>query len=259
MVIQAHMGPGDMTTAAATTSTAAITAPIPANTVQGDVLLAAVSSDIVGQLYTDTPGWVRLGPDRLPGGVVRDLAVFHAFTTDGVPEPPVIRQISASRLSLAVFRATGAHQTERYTGATSWSASDSSANTDAFILPGTGAEGLTLAVAYANTNVSQGPVTHATFDGLPADVQVVSYGAGTPGGSSATTLALKAFYHPGPFTLAWGKTVANSQGFALTIPSAAEPVWSARLVRDGQLVPVTLEGVQSAGGVRRPILDMKHS
>lgn len=256
-MIRAHLGPGDMTTAAATTSTAAITAPIPANTVRGDVLLAAVSSDIVGQLYTDTPGWVRLGPDRLPGGVVRDLAVFHAFTSEGVPGPPVITQISASRLSLAVFRVTGAHQTERYTGSTSWSGSDSSANTDTFVLPGTGAEGLTIAAAYANTNAAQGPVTHATFDGLPADIQVVSHGAGSPGGSSATTLALKALNRPGPFTLAWGKTVANSQGFALTIPAEPETTWEAMYVLGGQLVQVTLEGVQSATGTRRPIAALR--
>lgn len=223
MAVSVPQGAGNVSTKVATTSSNTITAALPTNAVTGDVLLAVVSSDFAGAATTVTPGWTRISAAR--AGTLREVAVFHAFTTAGLPEAPVFTQASAGRQSLAIFRVTGASQTERVLAAGGWAATGDATNTRSFVIPSTGAAagGLTVAVAYNNTNAAQQPTTAATFDGVPADLQLASYGANSaaPTTSSATSLAVRlSTSSVGPFTLDWGKAVSNSQGTAVSIPAA---------------------------------------
>lgn len=225
MAVTVLQGEGDSTSTVASTSTPSITAAIPANTVAGDVLIATVAADASNPILCDTAGWVRISTPR--SGTMRDVAVFHAFTAAGIPAAPVFSTAAAAaRLSAGVFRVLGAHQSIRAAAAGGWATTADTANGTSFVIPATGAEpgGITVAVGYNNANSTQQATTAATFDGAPADFQATSYGsgAGNPSASSSTSQAVRFSATPGPFTLAWGKTVANAQGSAVTIPAAGE-------------------------------------
>ena len=199
-----------------------LTVPIPANARVGDVLVATFASDFAGPASTTTPGWVRISTART--GTMREVSVFHAFTTDGIPAPLVLTQAgttTAIRGTAAMYRVTGASQTERVSGTSGWPATGDSVNTRNFTIPATSPTipGLTLAVAYNNANATQGATTGATFNGTAADTQLISYGTGGAGASS-TNSAVFFSQTPGPFTVDWGKTIANSYGTAVTIPAA---------------------------------------
>ena len=225
MVATVLVGAGNVTTAVKAETGNTLTAAIPANAVVGDVLIATYASDFASTAVTATPGWTKVTPLRTAAS--REVAVFHAFTKDGIPAPLVITQSGATvmRGSVAVFRVTGAHQTEMPV-AGAWAESAETANTVGLLVPATGATaaGVTFSVAYNNATAAQGVPTGATVNGQVPTVQMTSYGAGTPGASSSTTQTTFVSTSSGPFTYAWGKTLANSQGLAVTVLAAGGAV-----------------------------------
>lgn len=206
------------------TSGNSITVPLPANARVGDVLVATFASDFNAGVTTATPGWTRISVPK--AGTFREVAVFHAFTTNGLPEPLVLTQSTATniRATAAMYRVTGASQTERTTGTAVTAATDQAVNTRSFSIPTTGAAGgLTVVVAYNNANSSQGATVAADvkFNGNTATSHLVSYGTGSAAASSSSTNSAVYFSAtPGPFTVDWGKAIANSSGVAVTIPAA---------------------------------------
>lgn len=241
MPIAVPTGAGNVSTAAATTSTSTLTLPLPGNTTRGDVLVAIVAADRADTVYVPQTEWVRISTER-PGSQVRELAMFHAFTKEGTPPPPVFTFPGAARISAAIFRVTGASQNIAVSGAGEWAATLDSTNTLGLTVQATGAPagGVTFAAAYSNTNAQQGATTAVTFNGAPADVHLTSHGSGAPGASSATSQSIKVSTSTGPFTVVWGKTIANGQGLAVTIPEAPAPAWEARVMLGGELWPATL-------------------
>lgn len=226
MAINVPLGAGNVATRVTTTATNSITVPLPANAQQGDVLIVTLASDAPTTFTTTTPGWTRLSAAR--SGTIREAAIFHAFTTGGLPDAPVFTQGGASspRSTGAMFRVTGASQTLPASGASGWSTTADTANTTSFVIPATGATipGATFVLGYNNANAQQGATTAATVNGAAADLQLTSYGTGTVGSSSTSQAVKISTTSSGPFTLAWGKTIANSQGVAVTIPAAgADP------------------------------------
>lgn len=203
-----------------------LTVPVPANARVGDVLVATFASDFNGGVTTDTPGWVRITPAK--DATFREAAVFHAFTTDGVPAAPVFTQTGATviRATGAMYRVTGASQTERATGTAQKATGEQAANTRTVSIPATGAavSGLSVVVAYNNATAANGGATLAAdvkVNGNTATSHMTSYGTGSAAaGSSSTNSAVYFSATPGPFTVDWGKTIANSSGVAVTIPAA---------------------------------------
>lgn len=259
-------------------SGSSVTLPIPSTAVQGDVLLAIVATDFAGSINTTTPGWVRISLPRTSStGTVRDVAVFHAFTTEGLPAAPVFSVSSATpRLVGTMFRVVGASQTERVSTTGAWTATVDTTNTTGMVLPatGAGADDLTIAAAYYNANASQQPATNVLFNGQPAAFHAASYGtySGYAATNSSTGLGVFAVVgNNGPITVAWGKTIANSSGVTVSIPVAAEIIpepepepepeapelpdtVTVRLYRNGVTqIAATLDGVQSVDGTRVPI------
>lgn len=223
MVALALTGTGNLTTVANNTATNTVTGIIPANAVVGDVLIAVYASDFNGSV-TAPAGWTRISTARMTSGM-RELAIFHAFTTDGVPAAPVFVQPGGTtvRSTVSIVRITGASQTERVAGAAAFAGTDT-ANTTGMTIPSTGATaaGITIAAAYHNANTAQAAAAGTpTFNGVAAGVFINSYGTGAAGASSSTAQAVAFATSPGPFTVAWGKTIANSNGTAVTIPAAA--------------------------------------
>lgn len=229
--------------------------PLPSATVLGDVLIATVATDNAGNITTSTPGWVKISPERTTApDTARDVAVFHAFATESIPEAPVFTTSSAApRLVGGIFRLVGASTTDRVSAVGTWAPTGVASNTTGMTIPATGASagGMSIVAAYNNANSTQHPPTDVLINGQPADFIQSSYGANAanPATNSSTGIAVKFSTSSGPFTLTWGKAISNSQGYALTIPAApvlADP-WEASIYVGGVTrVPATIEGIQSA-------------
>lgn len=203
-----------------------LTIPLPANARVGDVLVATFASDFNGPVTTDTPGWTRISAPK--DATFREAAVFHAFTTDGLPAAPVFTQSAATviRATGAMYRVTGASQTVRSSGTATKAVGEQTVNTRTMEIPATAPtiSGLTVVVAYNNATATNGGPTVAAdvkVNGNTATSHMTSFGTGSlAAGSSSTNSAVYFSATPGPFTVDWGKTIANSSGVAVTIPAA---------------------------------------
>lgn len=263
---------GDFTTAEKNTGGNTLTVPLPANARVGDVLIATFASDFNAGVVTDTPGWVRISPAKTQD--FREVAVFHAFTANGLPEAPTFAQVAATnmRASAAMYRVTGASQSEVVAGTAVLASSDQTQNTRTVEIPSTDAAvpGRTFVVAYNNATAANGGPTvgsAVTVNGNPVTTHLTAFATGSlAAGSSSTNSAVYVSNTPGPFTLDWGKTIANSYGVAVTIPSAdstepeptpepePEATWEVKYYRNGvEQMSATFEGVQSASFSKLPI------